>query len=128
MSGNGEKPVAPTPATQTAESQPEHRTQIPYRQIVDCLNAATGSHFDPTTKAYQRCIKARWNEGRRLPDFQEVVAIKAQEWGTDPEMVRFLRPETLFGTKMATYLAQGRARASPVAAAYELPPDLEIVP
>jgi uncharacterized phage protein (TIGR02220 family) len=33
-----------------------------------------------------------------------VVDIKFEKWGSDPKMVDFLRPETLFGTKMESYL------------------------
>ena len=49
-------------------------------------------------------IHARWNEGFRLEDFKRVIDIKAAEWLNDTEMNRYLRPDTLFGSKFEIYL------------------------
>ena len=35
-----------------------------------------------------------------------MVDIKCDEWGKDEKMCKFLRPETLFGTKFESYLNQ----------------------
>jgi uncharacterized phage protein (TIGR02220 family) len=75
------------------------------REIIECLNIAAGTSYRPSTKATQRHIGARLNEGFTLENFKTVIAKKAAEWkGTD--MAQYLRPETLFGTKFESYLNQ----------------------
>jgi len=78
--------------------------KIPYKEIVDYLNEKTGSEFRSTTKATQRLIKSRWKEGFTLDDFKKVIDIKTKEWRGEPDMVQYLRPQTLFGTKFEAYL------------------------
>jgi uncharacterized phage protein (TIGR02220 family) len=79
---------------------------IPYREIVDYLNAKAGTSYRHTTKKTQQLIRARWNEGFRLDDFKTVIDKKVAEWLNDPKMNKYLRPETLFGTKFESYLNQ----------------------
>ncbi|NCG67778.1 alpha/beta hydrolase [Bacillus coagulans] len=79
---------------------------IPYVEIVTYLNRMANTNYRSTTKATQRAIKARWNEGFRLEDFKKVIDIKTKEWLSDPKMCKYLRPETLFGTKFESYLNQ----------------------
>lgn len=78
---------------------------IPYKEIIDYLNEKAGKHFKHNTGKSKRCIEARWNEDFRLDDFKKVIDIKTSEWlGTSQE--KYLRPETLFGTKFEGYLNQ----------------------
>jgi len=85
---------------------------IPYREIVSYLNQKAGTSYKPSTKKTQTLIKARINEGFILDDFRKVIDIKAGEWlGTD--MQKYLRPETLFGTKFEGYLNQKSAEKEP---------------
>lgn len=78
---------------------------IPYQDIIDCLNQLAGTHYKASTNKTKTVIKARWNEGFNLIDFQTVIKKKCDEWiGTDME--KYLRPETLFGTKFENYLNQ----------------------
>lgn len=78
---------------------------IPYKEIIDYLNEKAGKQFKHNTGKSKRCIEARWNEGFRLDDFKKVIDIKTSEWlGTSQE--KYLRPETLFGTKFEGYLNQ----------------------
>ena len=87
------------------EGPPAHSSNgVPYKQIVDYLNEKTGKRFSAGGKETQRHIKARWNSGFRLEDFQRVIDIKCAKWLTDSKMVDYLRPETLFGTKFESYL------------------------
>jgi predicted phage replisome organizer/uncharacterized phage protein (TIGR02220 family) len=79
---------------------------IPYREIIEHLNAVTGSSYRHTSQKTQKLIKARWNEGFTLNDFKTVIDKKAREWLNNPEMSKYLRPETLFGTKFEAYLNQ----------------------
>lgn len=76
-----------------------------YQPIINYLNEKTGKHYKHTTNKTQTVIKARWNEGFTEDDFKKVIDNKVAEWkGTDME--KFLRPETLFGTKFEGYLNQ----------------------
>ncbi len=80
--------------------------KIPYEKIVDYLNRKTSSHYRSTSKATRRLIKARYNEGFTDIDFKTVIDKKCAEWLQDANMVQYLRPETLFGTKFEAYLNQ----------------------
>ena len=46
------------------------------------------------------------NEGFTVDDFKKVIDNKSAEWGKDSKMSKYLRPETLFGTKFESYLNQ----------------------
>lgn len=74
--------------------------------ILDYLNQKTGSHYQVKSKATQRHIKARLDEGFTLDDFKKVIDNKTAEWLNDEKMSQYLRPETLFGTKFESYLNQ----------------------
>jgi len=74
-----------------------------YKYIVEYLNRKCNKNFKHTTKSTQRLINARLNEGFSLDDFKKVIDIKSSQWlGTDME--KYLRPQTLFGTKFESYL------------------------
>lgn len=79
---------------------------IPYQEIVEYLNKQTGKKFKYKSKATQRLIKARWNEGFKLDDFKKVIDNKCLDWLRDEKMSEYLRPATLFGTKFESYLNQ----------------------
>lgn len=72
-------------------------------EIIKYLNQKIGTNYKCTTKKTQTLIRARINEGFIEEDFKKVIDNKCQEWlGTEWE--KFLRPETLFGTKFESYL------------------------
>lgn len=74
-----------------------------YKYIVDYLNQKTGQKYKASTKKTQTCIHARLAEGFTKEDFRTVIDKKCAEWiGTEWE--KYLRPETLFGTKFESYL------------------------
>lgn len=77
------------------ETSPEPNC-IRYKEIIDFLNEKTNSKYKYTTKSTQRLINARLNEKFTVDDFKIVIAKKAREWGKDPVMHKYLRPETLF--------------------------------
>jgi len=93
----------------TLPKQPP-KNQIPYSDIVDYLNGKTGKNFKAKSNETQRLIRARWNAGYRLSDFQQVIDIKCQKWLSDEKMIDFLRPQTLFGTKFESYLNETEAK------------------
>ncbi|REC33555.1 hypothetical protein CF160_07255 [Enterococcus pseudoavium] len=80
----------------------EKEPSIPFKKIIDYLNQQTGKKFR-NVASNQKFIKARWNEGYRLEDFQKVVDIKLSQW-ENTEYEKYLQPSTLFGTKFDQYL------------------------
>ncbi len=79
--------------------------KIPYKEIIDCLNKFAKTNYRHTTQVTKDKIKARWNDGFRLNDFETVIKNKCSEWmGTDME--KYLRPKTLFGNNFESYLNQ----------------------
>lgn len=80
------------------------------RRICEMLNAKAGTNYRPGTAATQKHINARLAEGFTVNDFQTVIDKKCAEWlGTDME--KYLRPETLFGSKFESYLNAPATRA-----------------
>ena len=74
-------------------------------EIIDYLNFKCGTNYKSSTTKTKKLIKARLNEKFTLEDFKTVIDKKTKEWkGTEYE--KFLRPETLFGTKFEGYLNQ----------------------
>ena len=74
-----------------------------YINIIDYLNQKAGTNYKATTKKTKSCIHARLDEGFTEDDFITVIDKKCNDWlGTEWE--KFLRPETLFGTKFESYL------------------------
>jgi len=75
-----------------------------FAKIISYLNNNAEKNFKHTTKKTRELIKARFNEGFTVEDFVQVVKIKVSQWKDDSKMNRYLRPETLFGTKFESYL------------------------
>lgn len=74
-----------------------------YIAVIDYLNKKAGTSYRAASKATQAHINARLSEGYTLDDFFAVIDKKCAEWlGTD--MAKYLRPETLFGSKFESYL------------------------
>ncbi len=72
-------------------------------QILDYLNQQTKKHFKKTSGKTKTLINARLNEGYKLEDFKKVIDNKTKDW-LKTDMNKYLRPETLFGTKFESYL------------------------
>ena len=72
-------------------------------EIISYLNEKCCSNYKTNNKATVRHIRARLSEGYTIDDFKKVINKKYNSWnGTD--MAKYLRPETLFGTKFESYL------------------------
>jgi uncharacterized phage protein (TIGR02220 family) len=71
--------------------------------VVAYLNEKAGTSYRASSKATARHIEARLNEGYTLKDFFAVIDKKVAEW-KGGEMEKYLRPETLFGSKFEGYL------------------------
>lgn len=74
-----------------------------YAAILSRLNEKAGTNYKPTSKATQGHINARLSEGYTVEDFFTVIDKKCAEW-SGTEMAKYLRPETLFGSKFENYL------------------------
>ena len=81
--------------------------------IIEKLNHVTGTNYKDSTEKTRRLIHARLKEGFTLKDFYTVIDKKAREWGDNADMVKYLRPETLFGTKFESYLNQPETISKP---------------
>lgn len=93
---------------------------IPYVEIIAYLNDKSNSSYKSSSKNTVKLIKARWNEGFTLDDFKKVIDNKTTEWFYDKEMCKYLRPETLFGSKFEGYLNQkGGKRIESSKSSYE---------
>lgn len=69
------------------------------------LNQVANKRYKFVDKT-KRLLLARFKEGFTLEDFKQVIDIKTAEWKDSPEFSKYLRPETLFGSKFDGYLNQ----------------------
>lgn len=83
-----------------------------YSRVIDFLNAMAGTNYKSTTAKTQQLIKARLKEGFTLEDFETVIRKKCREW-VDTDFAKYLRPETLFGTKFESYLNASEVKSMP---------------
>lgn len=77
---------------------------IPYKEIIDYLNKKTNQHLRYQTKAYQKLIRQRFEEGATLEDFKKAIDNQAYAWqGT--RFWKYMRPSTLFqASKFDSYV------------------------
>lgn len=79
------------------------RSSSKVKEVIDYLNAVLGTNYRASSKKNATLINARLKEGFTVEDFKSVIDKKSSSWqGTD--MAKYLRPETLFGTKFEGYL------------------------
>jgi uncharacterized phage protein (TIGR02220 family) len=76
-----------------------------YKSVIDYLNSKAGTAYRSNGKKTQQLINARVADGFVIDDFKRVIDTKVAEWANS-DMAKFLRPETLFGTKFESYLNQ----------------------
>ena len=74
--------------------------------ILNDLNERLGlkKGFSADTEKSQSLILSRLRDGFTVEDFFTVNEKKINSWKTDPNMCKFLRPETLYGNKFEGYL------------------------
>jgi len=104
-----EKEIELDKEKESMSGKPDH---IPYAEIVDYLNEKTDRQFKSTTKKTQSLIRARLNEGWEVEHFKTVIDNKVAQWKDDNDMQRYLRPDTLFGTKFEGYLNEDAPKKS----------------
>lgn len=102
----------PTDEEGKEEKEGNACTHLPViQEVLDFLNAQTDSNYKHSTKKNQDLIRARINEGFGIEDFKIVIEKKVEDWqGTEWE--KFLRPQTLFGTKFESYLNQKASKSN----------------
>lgn len=90
------------PHAETTSKESE-QTNAACQEIIDYLNEKAQTKYKATTAKTRSLINARLSEGFVVGDFKTVIDKKCAEWqGTEWE--KFIRPETLFGTKFEGYL------------------------
>ncbi|MCD8509946.1 MAG: conserved phage C-terminal domain-containing protein [Bacillus sp. (in: Bacteria)] len=87
----------------------------PVGEVVAYLNEKALKKFNPKTGVTRRLIQARFHEGFSLEDFKKVIDNKCFDWIADSKMSKFLRPETLFGSKFEAYLNEESSLAGELA-------------
>lgn len=92
-----------------SQAQPDDTSQI-RKEVVDYLNQKLGTKYKPNASKNKTVINARLNEGYKLDDFKQVIDNKYSDWANDAKMVKYLRPETLFGSKFDGYLNEKSGR------------------
>lgn len=83
-----------------------------YCEVISYLNKKAGTHFRDNIDSSRRLIDARLNQGFKVDDFIQVIDIKCDTWLKNKDMKKYLRPETLFGTKFESYLNEATATKS----------------
>ena len=94
-----------------AEPSPIHK------DVIDYLNEKIGARYKASSAINKRLIDARVKEGYTLDDFKRVIDNKVFSWSQDQKMSKYLRPQTLFGTKFESYLNE-RAPSVPAHASF----------
>lgn len=84
------------------------------KEVIDCLNNVCNTSYKSTRKSTVAHINARLSEGFTIDDFRHVICFMNEQWGSDPKMSAYLRPETLFGTKFEGYLMAAKKDSEPV--------------
>jgi len=86
----------------TNEDAKANKNEEIHSEVIGYLNIILDTKF----KATETCkgfINARVKEGATIEDFEKVIDKKHKDWeGTT--MAKYLRPQTLFGTKFDSYL------------------------
>lgn len=90
--------------TKQGKTIPTVQTKI-IEEIINYLNEKAGTKYKSTSKDTIKHINARLKEGYTVQDFKYVIDVKVAEWqGTKMEM--YIRPSTLFNSKMDNYVNQ----------------------
>ena len=88
-----------------------------HKDVIDYLNGKIGARYKASSAINKRLIDARVKEGYKLDDFKRVIDNKVASWSQDQKMSKYLRPQTLFGTKFESYLNE-RAPSVPAHASF----------
>ena len=112
-------PIQSNPIRNQSESESESEDApqgddltIKAKLVLDALNQKTGKAFK-YTDSNLRLIEARLKD-YTVEDCLKVIGIKCSQWKNDPQMNKYLRPETLFNaTKFGGYLNEQEVKNQP---------------
>lgn len=91
----------------------ESKADTDATEVIDYLNVKTSSSYRATTEANIKPIRARLNDGFTVEDCKKVIDTKSGQWLNNPDMVKYLRPATLFSpSKFEGYLNECRGKPS----------------
>jgi phage replication O-like protein O len=65
-------------------------------EVISYLNEKANKGFKNTAANF-KYINARIKDGHSVDDLKAVIDHKSVEWGSNPKMIAYLRPQTLFG-------------------------------
>lgn len=100
---NVNKSIVEKDERQTESKAESEQTNNTCTEVIEYLNLKARTRYRASTPKMKQLIRARLSEGFILDDFKIVIDNKCADWkGTEWE--KFLRPETLFGTKFEGYL------------------------
>ncbi|MFQ9706138.1 MAG: conserved phage C-terminal domain-containing protein [Limosilactobacillus pontis] len=100
-----------TTSNRDSQAEPDHTSQA-RKEIIAYLNEKLKSSYRPNASKNKKLINARLHEGYSIDDFKKAIDNKIADWGNDPKMSKYLRPETLFGTKMEGYVNEKSSNQS----------------
>ena len=80
-----------------------------YIDVISYLNEKAGTKYKASSSKTKTLINARIREGYSLEDFKTVIDNKCADW-LNTDYAKFLRPETLFGTKFEGYLNERKGK------------------
>lgn len=93
-----------TTASNNGQARPDNLAPL-RKKIIAYLNQKIGTRYKYNSTKSKKYINARVNEdGYKFEDFKTAIDNKVVDWGHDPKMVKYLRPETLFSPKMEGYV------------------------
>ena len=80
---------------------PAPKLQKDVNDVIDFLNQRTGKAYrsqnpDGSKTATNRAVLGILKKGYTVQDCKTMIARKVREWSSDPKMVNYLRPKTLF--------------------------------
>ena len=78
-----------------SENPKSHAVDERVNEVIDYLNAVTGSRYPTRNKQVCGYINARLRDGFSVGDFRQVIDVKSSQW-LNTEMAKYLRPSTLF--------------------------------
>lgn len=101
------------PHTKQAKKAKETKVDKKATEVIGYLNAKIGASYRATTEANIKPIRARLNDGFTVEDCKKVIDTKSGQWLNNPDMVKYLRPATLFSpSKFEGYLNECRGKPS----------------
>ena len=114
LSNVNDKSMTSQPCQDTDIDKEEDKEKELYFIIISYLNEKAGTAYRVSTAKTKTLIKARLAEGFTVDDFKTVIDKKCADWIGNAEYQKYLRPETLFGTKFEGYLNAKSSTKKPV--------------